>query len=89
MSWKIVADPQGANSAASPELAENKGGMVIYLVENSDMLRKREIGRVAFERANSKYPRVPYDVQLDKTVEKARKSIQVLNDLMSEAGELI
>lgn len=88
MAFRIIAEPQGANSAASAETAENKGGMVIYVQDLSGGFGKQEVGRVAFERSRSKYPRVPFDVQIDKEVAKARKCIALMNDLLSEAGEL-
>lgn len=88
MAWKIIAEPQGANTAASASTAENKGGMVFFLQNDTYSSGKQEIGRVAFERKNSINPRVPYDKALDDVVAKCRKSIEVLNDLASGAGTL-
>lgn len=80
MSWKISAKPEGRNGGG-----KNEGGMVVYLVSAGG---REEVERVAFDRANSKNPDVTYEDQLDMTVGKARKSIEVLAELTAGAGEL-
>lgn len=87
MAWKILAEPQGDNTSYDAGTAENKGGIVIYLVETNNYI-KQEVGRVAFERKNSTNPRVKFETQLDKEIAKAQKAIKVINDLTDGAGEL-
>jgi hypothetical protein len=82
LAWKISARPEGRNGGG-----KNEGGMVVYLVAPSTSGRE-EIGRVAFERENSLHPDVPYEDQLDIEIGKARKSIEVLEELSANAGEL-
>lgn len=88
--YKIVAEAKGQNTSYAPETAENKGGIVIYLqkVGLNDGGRQ-EVERVAFDRSRSKNPRVPFDVQLDKSLTKARAAVKSLNELLNESGELV
>lgn len=88
MAYKILAEAVGANSSASAETAENKGGIAIYLVKDNDAYNKQEVGRVAFERKNSINPRVKFETQLDKEVAKAKKAVETLNELFTGAGQL-
>lgn len=88
MTYKILAEAVGANSSASAETAENKGGIAIYLVKGSDVYGKQEVGRVAFERKNSLNPRTKFETQLDKEIAKAKKAIETLNELLAGAGQL-
>lgn len=88
MPYKILAEAVGANSSASADTAENKGGIVIYVVKNTDVYNKQEVGRVAFERKNSLNPRASFETQLDKEVGKAKKAVETLNELFADAGRL-
>lgn len=87
MGWNILAEPQGANSGASPESAENTGGVVVYLIEGSDRSTRQEVSRVAYDRSKSKNPRTTFDTQLTKELAKAVTACQKINDLMGD-GEL-
>jgi hypothetical protein len=82
LAWKISAKPEGRNGDG-----KNEGGMVVYLVAPGTASRE-EVGRVAFERANSLHPDVPYEDQLDIEIGKARKTIEVIEELTANAGEL-
>lgn len=84
MSWEVVARPEGRNDGG-----KNEGGMVVYLTMGGQShAPKEEIGRVAFERANSTHPDVSYEDQLDIEIAKAKKSIDVLAELAAGAGTL-
>jgi hypothetical protein len=82
LAWTISAKPEGRNGDG-----KNEGGMVVYLVSPQTHSRE-EVGRVAFERANSLHPDVPYEDQLDIEIGKARKTIEVIEELTANAGEL-
>lgn len=90
--WRVVCEPVGTNpgllkkAASEAGLAENTGGMVIYLV-NADGV-KEEVSRVAYVRRNAKNPKNSFDKQLDIEMEKAEKSIEILNAKLAAAGEL-
>lgn len=88
MGWNILAEPQGANSGATPESAENTGGIVIYLMLDTDRITRQEVTRVAYDRSRSKNPRTTFDTQLTKELAKAVTACQKINDLLVEAGEL-
>lgn len=81
MSWKLTADP------VEHSADKNDGGIVISLLDLKTS-SKTEIGRVGFERSASLNPYVSYEDQLDIEVAKARKSIELLNELTAGAGSL-
>lgn len=80
MAWKLSARPEGRNGGG-----KNEGGLVIYLVGGNG---REEVGRVAFERQNSLHPDVEFDDQVDLEVAKAKKAIEVIEELTEQAGEL-
>lgn len=84
--WEAALRPEGNNRDGI-----NKGGMIVLLKHNgtgSMGAREAEIGGVAFERANSLHPSVSYDNQLDIEWGKAKKSVELLNELFAGAGKL-
>jgi hypothetical protein len=88
--WKVVMRPEGRNPAPDPDAEDgsqgrNEGGMVIYL-ENGGV--REEVGRVAFERANSTHPEVEFKDQLRVEVGKAQDAVAALAELMADAGTL-
>lgn len=87
--YKIVAEAKGENTSSAPETAENKGGIVIYLQQIGGNPNRQEVERVAFDRARSTNPRVPFDVQLEKSLNKARAAVKSLNELLNESGRLV
>jgi hypothetical protein len=84
--WKVVFAVEEGNPAVDrPEVAENGGGMVVYVTDGS---MRREVTRVAFVREHSKNPDVLYEDQLDAEVRKAQKSVDLLNAQFEQAGVL-
>lgn len=88
MAWKIVTEPQGRNGedASSEADAINNGGIVYYLAEGE--YSKQEVARVAFDRSNSKNPRVSFLAQCKKTADKAVAAAKLLNTDLMGNGEL-
>lgn len=80
MTWLIVAEPVGGN-----ENDENTGGIALFL--QNDMSRK-EISRVAFVRRFGANPTVKFEDALQAEADKAKKSVELLNELAAKAGEL-
>lgn len=78
--WEIVARPEGKNDDD-----KNEGGMIVLLKNGS---AEEEVGRVAFERANSLHPDVEFDDQLDKELGKAVRSLAAIRELTSGSKEL-
>lgn len=86
MSWKIVARPEGRNGDGT-----NRSGIVIGLAGGGSRTygyEFTEMTRVAFERANSKHPDVPFAEQLSDELNKAREAITFLNGLSADAEAL-
>lgn len=83
--WRIVCKPQGHNPGS--EEGRNEGGMVVYVTTTGGGGRE-EIGRVAFERANSTHPDVSYADQLSTFMAAARETIRVMEELRDESGAL-
>jgi hypothetical protein len=88
--WKVVIRPEGNNPAEDPDAEEgaqgrNEGGMIVYL-ENGGV--REEVGRVAFERANSAHPDVDFRTQLRHEVDTATAAVEALRDMFAGAGEL-
>lgn len=73
MKWRIVAEPDGQNDG------ENECGMVIYM-DNGQGERK-EVSAVGFIRRNAKNPDVPFEVQLDREIAKAKHVLKVQAEL--------
>lgn len=92
MPWTIAVRPKGKNPGSlkagekEGEQGTNEGGMVIELVSSSG--GREEVTRVAWVRQNSIQPELPFGEALDQEMEKAKKSIEVLNELVAGAGEL-
>lgn len=84
MAWRIVCKPEGHNPGS--EEGRNEGGMVVYVSAGTG--GREEIGRVAFERANSTHPDVSYADQLSTFMEAARETIRLMEDLRGEEGVL-
>lgn len=80
MSWKIVAEPKAAN-----ENDQNKGGIIVYMVNGHV---RQEVSRVAFIRRESKNPDIAFADQLRTEVAKAKTAIAMVNGLLDESGEL-
>jgi hypothetical protein len=86
--WKVVMEPQGTrlpDVEKEGEEVPNKSGMILYLVGPTG---RHEITRVGFIRRNTKNPEVPFEEQLDKEVEKVRKAMGFLGEIVAQAGEL-
>lgn len=86
MPWQILARPEGKNPGA--EEGKNEGGFVIELALVGGGGAREEVTRVAFERANSSHPDVSFHDQLDHEMGKAKKAIEVLEELTADAGTL-
>lgn len=80
--WRLEAAFKGNNADG-----HNKGGLAFYLVTPGGT--REEVGRVAIERDESKYPDRDYDTQVNIYLDKARNSLIVINELSADAGELM
>ena len=85
MSWSIVCKPEGKYVPRKSE-DEDDRAMVVLLVRGP---RQEEISRVGWVRHNTKHPQRSFDKQLDKEIEKARKSRDLLNELCDDSGVLL
>jgi hypothetical protein len=65
----------------------NEGAMVVSLATKNG--RIEEIARVGFSRENTRNPEASYHEQLDDVVARARKSVEVLNELTGDQGALL
>jgi len=99
--WKVVCEPEGRNAHLPPEelpqghpsagtqvgqvQGRNSGGMVVFVAKGS---AKQEVERVAFSRANSKNPEITFSEQLKSVLDRARESVKVLNESVSDGGML-
>lgn len=84
MGWQIVVRPEGKNPGS--EEGRNEGGMVVSLKGSNGGME--EIQRVAWVRENSTNPRVTFAAQLDDVMAKAKKAVEVLDELTADAGTL-
>jgi len=83
--WKVIAEPIGGNP---PEPMKEKGaedknlsGLVIYLTNGEE---KREVSRVAYVRRFSSNPKDSFQKRLQKELDKANSSVQVMNELYAD-----
>jgi peptide subunit release factor 1 (eRF1) len=86
--WEIVCKPEGKTEYRNPdeEYGVNMGAMRVLLV-NGDF--RDEVSRVGFVRRNTKNPDTGYKEQLHKEVDKARASVEILNDQLAGSGEVL
>lgn len=73
--WIVVCKPQEVRSADG----KNMGGIVVLLRKGDKYLGDSEVARVAYDRTNSKNPRVSFDIQVKKVQKKAHTAVDVLN----------
>ena len=83
--WKVIAEPIEANppepNKAKGEEDKNLSGLVIYLTNGS---QKREVSRVAYVRRFSANPKDSFQKRLQKELDKANSSVQVMNELYAD-----
>jgi hypothetical protein len=93
--WKVLVEPEGRNPGPPPEGEEppkegaqgtNQGGMVVYLTGAHG--GRHEVARVAWVRRNSKNPDTAFEEQLRAEVDKAKKAVEVMEELTAGASEL-
>lgn len=84
--YRIVARPRGENKDG-----KNLGGIVVLLLKDGEdpSDNGQELGRVAFDRSQSKNPNVDFEAQLKIEVDKAKAAITQINALFQEAGQLV
>lgn len=84
--WFVVCKPQTVRS----DDGKNMSGIVVFLrkreIDDQGETKVKtfgdeEVARVAFDRTNSKNPRISFDVQLAKVRNKAQSAVETLNDV--------
>lgn len=78
--WQVAIEP-----ARSDEGGKNLAGLQLVLVAPSgDQWDNVPVTRVAFARANSRHPDVPFDEQMDIELAKAQEAADVINTYLDE-----
>lgn len=67
---------------------DNVGGVIVYVERTRGSYSKEEVARVGWVREASENPDVPFKQQLDKVLQDARDTVDVLNKLQPE-GDLL